>query len=171
LQGGEISDAERTRYRWTRNRTDEFFRELIRGSCTSRRALWNDEARADAQEIAAKIGLLSNIKRFESVEPEYPRVRDREMKKGRNRNQPCTCGSGRKYKVAVAVEPSTDCQRIVSRGRGKWLRGPATIITARDIQCVHDTSAQTGSAEERCLLGVKPRDTFISTEPVCKSHR
>jgi hypothetical protein len=70
-------------------------------------ALWNDEARADAQEIAAKLGLLSNIKRFESVEAEYPRVRDREMKKGRNRNQPCTCGSGRKYKVVLPSPTST----------------------------------------------------------------
>jgi len=61
-------------------------------------ALWDDEARADAQEIAAKLGLLTNIKRFESTEPEYPRRRDREMRKGRNRNQACTCGSGRKYK-------------------------------------------------------------------------
>lgn len=59
---------------------------------------WDAEAQADAQRLADDLGLLTNTRRWEHVESEYPRAGDREMAKGRNRNQACSCGSGKKVK-------------------------------------------------------------------------
>jgi hypothetical protein len=61
-------------------------------------AHWNAEAQSDAERLATELGLLTRTRRWETVEPEYPRTRDREAAKGRNRNQTCSCGSGKKYK-------------------------------------------------------------------------
>jgi hypothetical protein len=59
---------------------------------------WDADAKADAERLAADLGLFTKTKRWATVEPEYPRERDLEMAKGRHRNRACPCGSGKKYK-------------------------------------------------------------------------
>jgi hypothetical protein len=61
-------------------------------------AVWTDEDTAEAARLQSGLGLLGEVRQFESVEPEYPLSRDQDMKKGRNRNRVCPCGSGKKFK-------------------------------------------------------------------------
>jgi SEC-C motif-containing protein len=59
---------------------------------------WTPELDAEAADLQQRFGLLQEVRRSATTEPEYPCRRDLAIQKGRNRNSPCTCGSGRKYK-------------------------------------------------------------------------
>ena len=59
---------------------------------------WNEEMADEARQAQEQLGILTLTRTFHTSEPEYPRKRDAEYRKGRNRNQPCPCGSGKKYK-------------------------------------------------------------------------
>lgn len=59
---------------------------------------WSKELEAEALELQSELDLLTNLRKVESMEPEYPLYRNQMQRKGRNRNKPCSCGSGLKYK-------------------------------------------------------------------------
>ena len=59
---------------------------------------WSNELEAEALGLQSELGLLTNLRKVESMEPEYPLYRNQRQGKGRNRNRPCPCGSGLKYK-------------------------------------------------------------------------
>jgi hypothetical protein len=59
---------------------------------------WTTELATEAERLQREFGLLQEVRQFEANEPEYPRVRDQNMWKGRNRNMACPCGSGKKFK-------------------------------------------------------------------------
>lgn len=59
---------------------------------------WNSDLEAEAARLEQELNILKDTRFMRGSEPEYPRARDAEARKGRNRNQPCHCGSGKKYK-------------------------------------------------------------------------
>lgn len=59
--------------------------------------IWNEELAADARAYQKDLELLTNVRKVNFHEPEYPN-KHRGSLKGRNRNQKCPCGSGLKYK-------------------------------------------------------------------------
>ncbi len=64
---------------------------------------WDDEQAAEAARLQTEFGFLTDVKQWKMNEPEYPRERDRKLRKGRNRNRACPCGSGRKYKKCCGL--------------------------------------------------------------------
>jgi hypothetical protein len=69
---------------------------------------WDDELANEARRFQEELNILNEVKATKVSEPEYPRQRDVEYRKGRNRNKPCPCGSGKKYKKCCDLLMQTD---------------------------------------------------------------
>lgn len=69
---------------------------------------WSDEQQSEAKRLQQELGLLTNVKKHQGVEQEYPHMRQvpqptnnsrqKPKMKGRDRNAPCPYGSGKKFK-------------------------------------------------------------------------
>lgn len=59
---------------------------------------WSRELEAEALELQCQLDLLTNVRKVETTESEYPWHSSQMQSKGRNRNKSCPCGSGKKYK-------------------------------------------------------------------------
>lgn len=74
---------------------------------------WTTELAEEAAQLEREFGILEELRKFEIDEPEYPRVRDQNVGKGRNRNKACPCGSGKKFKKCHGLPVRQETAAVV----------------------------------------------------------
>ena len=72
---------------------------------------WPNEEKAEAKRLKRELSLLTDIKKYDQTEKEYPDTprygRNQNYKRHKiPRNAPCPCGSGKKYKYCCMRKKS-----------------------------------------------------------------
>jgi len=100
-------------------------------------AQWDKKLQAEAERLGRDLRILTNMRKHEVTDHEYPPEARVNWAKGRHRNQLCPCGSGKKVKHCP--HPS-------------WLPTPHRLQqgSAEDARSAHPSVARTDKHPEDC---------------------